>query len=392
MYHIGKKALFKPKNIHSIEPIYIKYLDIIIAISFTFLFLFVFGTNRLVKETNILNVWSKSTTSIDNPLIDKNLNIMGKFKHNFAYRQGSYLHYYDELGYSTYFTNLKNQDRVSIGNDGYILYKRLGRHNEAYSKSGFILWRTNTSVYPEVSKYSKTIMNHLSDNSIIQMVDWNNNILSDRIQFGEFATDGAFANDTGDYAAGFSSGYIALIDRNGETKFSVSTILSEINFVKSIAISEEGSFIASLSGIRPEYLTLYKKDGSTIWYKDTKLDRRRNIPIGLSEHSMLLFIPHINEVYVYSVARGNILDKIDISKYNMSDPTTMKFYSSEKDTIFSLSKDGKSVVIVYDNDKKEILFEKQIDAWVYDVSISSEGDEYLIVSDEFIYAYKRILV
>ena len=62
------------------------------------------------------------------------------------------------------------------------------------------------------------------------MFDFDNNYLSSHIQYGEIVTDGAFAKNTGDYIAGFSSGdIIAYINRNGSLGFAISSILSEIN-------------------------------------------------------------------------------------------------------------------------------------------------------------------
>lgn len=391
-YYLSKKNAYSPKSVYSVSPFYIKYSSFIISIAIVVLFILFFDTNRLVEESNIFNVWSKPINTTDSSISDPNLVIGGNFKLNFGYEQGKYLHYFDELGNTIFYTNLSLEGRVSVGNSNFINYRRLGRANEAYGINGNILWITNTSVYPEVSKYSTTIINHSSDNSIIQMLDWNNNVLSEPIQYGEFVTDGAFADNTGDYVAGFSSGYIALINRAGELDFAMTTILSEINFVKAVGISEDGSFIASLSGIRPEYLTLYKKDGETIWYTDTEINRRRNVSLGVSEKSMMVYMPTENTIDIYSIPTGKIIDRLDITKYGMDNPVYMKSASSEKDTIFAIAKDGRSVVLIYEHKTKEIVFTKEINTWVYNVDMSDVYGEYLIVSDKYIYSYKKVVL
>ena len=391
-YYLSKKNVYSPKSVHSVSPLYIKYSSYIVSTVLLVSFIFLLGTNRLVEESSIFNVWSKPINTIDSSISDPNLSIDGNFKLNFGYRQGKYLHYFDKFGNTIFYTNLAFDSRVSVGNSNFIHYKKLGRANKAYNLYGNILWITNTSVYPEVSKYSATIINHSSDNSIIQMFDWNNNILSKTIQYGEFVTDGAFSDNTGDYVAGFSSGYIALINRAGGLDFAMTTILSEINFVKAVAISEDGSFVTSLSGIRPEYLTLYKKNGETIWYTDTGLNRRRNISLGVSEKSMMVYMPTETSIDIYSIPTGKIIDKLDITKYGMDNPTYMKSSSSDKDTIFAIGKNAKSVILIYEHKSKEIVFSKEINTWVYNVDMSDVYGEYLIVSDKYIYSYKRVIL
>ena len=201
------------------------------------------------------------------------------------------------------------------------------------------------------------------------MFDYDNNPLSEHIQYGEIITDGAFASYTGDYISGFSSGDIAYINRNGEMDFSISTILSEINIVKSVALSEYGSFALSISGIRPEYITLYDSKGKSLWYLDTTLNRRK---------------------HVSSYVNGKEINRINIEKYNMLNAVNMKLNAETNSTIMSVSKGGNSEVLIYDNKLEEVIFEKNIDAWVYYVDISTEYNEYMIVSDKMIYAYKRV--
>lgn len=387
---IKDKPIININNVHSIEPFFMRYLSIIIALILTILFIFIFGTNKINAEYNIINVWSKSTLSTDPPSHDENIKIEGNFEQNFAVKQGSFIHYFDNNGNTIYYKKLENEEYASLNNRNYILYKRYGRENEAYSYKGEILWRTNTSVYPEVAAYYPRIINHSSDNAKIQMMDFNNNPLSPHIQYGETITDGAFAKNTGDYISGFSSGYIAYINRNGKLEFAISTILSEINIVKSVAISEYGSFVMSLSGIRPEYLTLYNASGNTMWYVDTGLNRRRNVSIYVSERSMLSFLLSDRNIQLFSLSSGKKFDEINIEKYNMQNAVYMKLDSETNTTIFAVAKDAKSDVFIYDNKVKEIIFDKSLDSWVYYVDISSLQDEYMIVSENYIYAYKRV--
>ena len=387
---IKEKSIIELENIHKIEPLFIRYLTIITAVVLIILFIFFFGTNRLNEEYNTVNVWNKETTSIEPPSHDDNFNIDGIFKHNFFTKPEGIVHYFDFNGDTIYSTNLMRGELASANNQNFIIYKRYGNYIDAYNNMGIIIWRTNTSIYPEMAPYAERIVYHSSDNSKIQMFDFNNNPLSKHIQYGEIITDGAFALNTGDYIAGFSSGDIAYINRNGNLSFAISTILSEINIVKSVAISEYGSFALSVSGIRPEYMTLYDANGSTMWYLDTGLNRRRHVSSYLSEKSMTAFMLADRDIILYSLNKGKEIDRINLEKYNMQNAINMKLNSETNSTIMSISKDNKSVVLIYDNNAREIIFEKYLDGWVYNLDISNLENEYMIVSDKMIYTYKRV--
>ncbi len=74
----------------------------------------------------------------------------------------------------------------------------------------------------------------------------------------------------------------------------------------------------------------------------------------------------------------------------MQNAINMKLNSETNSTIMSISKDAKSVVLIYDNNDKEVVFEKEIDGWVYNLDISNLENEYMIVTDKMIYTYKRV--
>lgn len=388
--HKKEKLIIEPENIHKIEPLFIRYLTIISAVLFLILFIFFFGKNRLNEEYNIINIWSKSTTSTETPELDNNFNIEGNFKHNFFTKLESMMHYFNKNGTTIFYTNLSRGELASANNENFIIYKRYGSYIDAYNNNGIILWRTNTSIYPEMSPYANRTIYHSSDNSKIQMFDFDNNPLSSHIQYGEIVTDGAFALNTGDYIAGFSSGDIAYINRNGNLEFAISSILSEINIIKSVAISEYGSFALSISGIRPEYISLYDSKGGTLWYAETGLNRRRHVSSFVSEKSMTAFMLSDRDIILYNLNNGKEKDRINIEKYNMQNAINMKLNSETNTTIMSVSKEGKSAVLIYDNKLKEIIYENSIDGWIYYLDISSEKNEYMIVSDKNIYTYKRV--
>ena len=169
---IKEKSIIESGNIHKIEPLFIRYLTIISALILIVLFIFFFGTNRLNEEYNTVNVWSKKTDSLDHPSHDENFYINGIFKHNFFTKPEGIIHYFDFNGDTIYSTNLSRGELATLNNQNFIIYKRYGNYIDAYNNMGGIIWRTNTSIYPEIAPYAERIIYHSSDNSKIQMFDF----------------------------------------------------------------------------------------------------------------------------------------------------------------------------------------------------------------------------
>ena len=135
---------------------------------------------------------------------------------------------------------------------------------------------------------------------------------------------------------------------------------------------------------------MYNSKGGTLWYLDTGLNRRRHVSAYVSEKSMTAFMLSDRNIILYNLNNGKEKDRINIEKYNMQNAINMKLNSETNTTIMSVSKEGKSAVIIYDNKLKEIIYENFIDGWIYHLDISSEKNEYMIVSDKNIYTYKRV--
>ncbi|MDA0061766.1 hypothetical protein OFS07_04480 [Brachyspira hyodysenteriae] len=127
-----------------------------------------------------------------------------------------------------------------------------------------------------------------------------------------------------------------------------------------------------------------------MWYLDTGLNRRRHVSSYISEKSMTAFMLADRDIILYSLNKGNEIKRINLEKYDMQNAINMKLNGETNTTIMSVSKDAKSIVLIYDNHTKEIVFEKYLDGWVYNLDISNLENEYMIVTDKMIYTYKRV--
>lgn len=388
---IKKSHGYDIHEIKILEPFYIRHLTVIITIFF-FCILFFFGNNgRIVRENIIANVWIKDITKNSEPFSDDNIPVEGEFLLNYITLKGKFVHYFDKNGYTISYIPLAPNEIASVNNIGYVTYNKFGVALTSYDKFATTLWKTNAGVYPECAPFAPVISIHSSENTSITLVDWNNNILSEEdVRFGEFVTDSAFAKETGDYIVGYINGYITMLYRTGKMAFNTASLTSEINVAKGVGISEKGSFSATVTGIRKEYLTLYNAHGKLLWYKNTGYDRRKNVNLGISEYAMSIALLTDSTIDIFALENGHLYDSIDLALYGMEYATSMKFDASEKYILMSVSLKNKSVVLLYNIKTRKVIWEREFDAIVYNLDISSLGEEYLIVTDKYAYSFKRM--
>lgn len=380
------------------EPFYRTYLDYIVAVVFFLLGYFVFFTNQLVEEHNILNVWFKPADDGEHVFRDNNLKVRGTFHVNNIALNGRYIHYFDKNGNTTVFVKLDYDDRVTAGASNFIIYPKVLRMTDrigmrVYKAEGAEeIWATRTRNYPEISPKGDRATLHSSENRVVTLIDMNNNALSEPVTAGEYITSSAFAKETSDYVAGFINGYFTYMYRTGKVSFQYSAIQSEINVVKGVGISEKGSFIAVLSGLRPEYISVYTAEGKILWYKKMDDMRRSHVDITLSERGNTLVTHTYEALRFYRVLTDNMFYEVKLEPYKMTYPSSMKADIYANLTLVSLAKEGRSVALLIDTARKETLWQGSFDGWTYNVSISSTGSEFLITTDKYLYCFRDVVL
>ncbi len=390
-----QRLKYKVQEIKLFDFFHLNKLPIIVASLLFILFFFFINNKRMSEEYSIVNVWIKEAGQYGEPYSDPIVKIEGQFLLDFFTLNGQFIHYFDNNGFSLSYKSLANNEIASVNKDNYIVYKRFGLDMSAFDKFGRSLWKTNTSSYPEVASYANVISLHSSENSSFTLIDWNHNMLTDGSKrYGEYITDSAFSKETGDYVVGYINGNIIMYYRTGKLGFQVIPIISEINVSKAVSITERGSFIASVTGIKNEYLSVYNATGNLIWHINTMGDARKNVYLGISEFSMSVSMLHEEEkkINIYNLANGALKGYIDLEKYNLGDIKYMKFDSSKNVVFFSVSSIDKSILILYDIKNNQILWQKMFDEQIYNISISTKDNEYLIITKNYIYAFKRIKI
>ncbi|MBI4976217.1 MAG: hypothetical protein HZC28_01980 [Spirochaetes bacterium] len=372
------------------EPFYILYLEVIVGVVGFLLLFFVFLTHSIDEEFRMVSAWTKTASGGNQMERDENITVKGDFYINRITLREQFVHYFEKNGDTTLFLNLRRGEFATCGRDSFIVYERYGEKITCYGLDRRPMWVRETKTYPDFAPAASVIVLRTSENMSFSLLDNNNNELSTPVRAGEFITDSGFSRYTGDFAAGYINGQFCYVYRTGKMSFLTSAILSEKNVVKGIALSEYGNFVGVVSGLRPEYISVYSAAGKLRWYKPTGQARRRASSIVMSEKYNTMLTLTDYGVLFYDLASGAVK-----AQYQFND-AAMEFSSYMKADVFGqfafvgIAKQGLSRILLIDHKNNNILWQTTFDSWVYDVAFSSRGDEYLVTTDKFIYCYKRI--
>ncbi len=392
---IKDKVEYKTKEAKILNLFYAKRISLIVSIFLFILFFFFVNNKRMVTEYTMVNAWIKEAQVYGEPFSDPSVEIEGEFMLDFFNINGRFIHYFDKNGFSVSYKTLNRNQLASVNNNNYIIYNKFGNEVNSFDKFGRILWSTNTSAYPRAASFANIISLYSSENSSFTLIDWNNNMLTDGSKrYGEYITDSVFSKETGDFIAGYINGNVAVYYRTGQLAFEVIPIISRINICKGVAITEKGSFVATITGIDNEYLSVYDAFGSLMWNIHTQGDARKNVYLGMSQYSMTIsMLDEVqNKINIYNLINGNFINTLDLNKYNIGQIKYMKLDSTTDNILFALSSIDKSVILLYDTKSNNIIWEHHIDEQTYDINISTAQNEYLIITKNYMYAFKRIKI
>lgn len=379
------------------DPFYIKFLDLLIMPPLFLLFFFVFFIRDLPDEYSIVNVWYKKTDVANEYEHDSVISVKGEFAINYVSRNERFVHYFNSDGSTRFFTNLSREEFAACGYSNFVLYRKQGVRKidhlvRFFDRDGNERWQYDTYNYPQMSARGSMIALHSSENMTFRFLDANMNASARGYEAGDYIVDSAFARDTDDFIASYINGNVMYVYRTGEIGFSSATLPSKRNIAKAAGISERGSFVAVLSGIDPEYLSVYSSDGKLQWYTKTGLSRRKRVDVYLNEKENLLVFLRDYGIAFRKLDSGKIIEYLSFDGYGMEYASYMKADVREKIALLAFSKNGETQVTLFDIKKGKPLWEKRINEHVYNVAISSEGNEFLIVTPSTIYCYARTLL
>lgn len=178
---------------------------------------------------------------------------------------------------------------VALSASGFVNYTRLGTDWILQNSSGQRLTSFSGSGYPLLGPEGDRIFNVKSDLSGIIEIDRSGAALWER----DFAAPVTTLSLQGDsLAVGLLNGSLLLINTQGFPLLEYSPGGSRIPVILGSAVAPDGSLVAAVSGIDPQFLTVLGRQGSRFAPRATlslSSDYRREVRIGFSPDSRYLF-------------------------------------------------------------------------------------------------------
>ena len=151
------------------------------------------------------------------------------------------------------------QYRIALSATGFVSYTRLGTDWILQDMSGRPVTSFSGSGYPFLGPEGNRIFNVKSDLSGIIELDRNGGALWER----DFPTMMTAASLQGDLLlVGLLNGSMLLLDRKGSPIFEYSPKGSRIPVIVGDAVAPDGSLLAAVSGIGPQYLTVLRRQNA----------------------------------------------------------------------------------------------------------------------------------
>ncbi|MGA2762778.1 MAG: hypothetical protein ABSG17_05390 [Spirochaetia bacterium] len=216
----------------------------------------------------------------------------------------------DSFGYVTADGTLLHVEhtlfQVALTRTGYINYTRVGTDWIMRDPLGARMVSFSGTGYPLLSAEGSRILVVNPDLTGVLEVDRNGDTAWAR-DFPAVLTSVSFH---GDYLlAGLLNGSLQLLNRNGVPVYQGSPGSSRVPVIYGCAVGRDGSFIASVSGIGPQLLTVLGKSGST-YAPSLRIplptDYRREVRIGFSPDSRYLYYEMPDAVGLLEPTSGQV--------------------------------------------------------------------------------------
>ncbi|MFC1503806.1 hypothetical protein ACFL6D_00150 [Spirochaetota bacterium] len=354
------------------------YITLFIIINF-FVFSAAYDDYTIVNHLWYIDV-KKNARSFK----DLDFSIHPNFELNYHYYKNR-LFYFNETGDLLHQLILEKNTLVSPTSSYYVIYNKIGDKVHLYRKNGVKIWELETHSYPNIS-YKGTLIAILStDNTTVTLYDNNRNIIFEKSAISTLITDYKFCIFDESFCVGTMEGFIFYINYTGKISFKIKTPESKINFVKSVAIGNKGNYVAALSGLYPEYISVYNKKGILMWKKKTFLDRRKTVSIFVDEVNRRVYEQTMLGIRAYRLRDGKLLFNINIDDFPFEKISYIKadYIKGKVLFAFTMPSDTFSILI---NRKGHIIWKKRlIDRYIINCEIEEQYGAFLIAGTSFVY-------
>ena len=216
----------------------------------------------------------------------------------------------DSFGYvakdGTVLSSGRTLFRVTLSQSGFVNYTRLGTDWLLQDPTGRRLTSFSGVGYPLLSPDGSRLFNVKTDLSGIMELDKNGGVLWDR-DFPALITSASISADS--LLVGLLNGTLVLLNREGSPVFTRSLKGSRIGVVMGAAIAPNGSMIAGVSGIDPQYLTVLRRREAgfeQVAARPLRSDFRREVRLAFSPDSRFLAFEDASGGGLFDPAGGAI--------------------------------------------------------------------------------------
>jgi len=194
--------------------------------------------------------------------------------------------------------------QVALSQGAYINYARMGTDWIMRDQRGERIASFSGNGYPVLSDDGSRILIVSQDLTALKELDRNGSVVWSR----DFPAILTCLSIQGDYLlVGLLNGTLQLLNRSGTPIYQVSLGQSRISVTYGCTVAPDGSFLACVSGIQPQALTVMGRSGSS-YSRTLRLtlatDYRREVRMGFSPDSHYLFYEASDAVGLVEPQRG----------------------------------------------------------------------------------------
>ena len=240
---------------------------------------------------------------------------------------------------------------VAIDQDGFINYSRQNEVLVLKDREGFFINTIDISGYPYFSGNRRFILSY--DSNGISEIDHEGSLVWQKT----FSSSITSLSVAGSFLfLGTVDGGIRLMDSSGSVVFDYITKNSRINVIYGGAVSSNGELMMTISGLEPQLLTLWTKDGSEYqeqitWSLQTEL--RRHAIAGISEDGLYAYVEIEEELLLIELKNKKLF----------SIPITGRlqniYFNGNSELIYVLSQDSNgSYLLISETDGKKLFYNR----------------------------------
>lgn len=332
-------------------------------------------------------LWHHSVTGPDNSTRDLPLADFPEFRtRHFLFQTN--LFYFDRTGDTRYRLLMDNLTLAQVSSRNYLTFPKVGKQITLFNDGGERQWILESLGYPILAPTGNRFFLASSDSQMVSLYDFNRTPLVTNFYVGSLLTDWQYAPQNDDLVLGTLDGDVITFDYRGHVLFREHPEGSRSSYVKTVALSSRGARVAALSGLYPERLSVWDREGHLRWSVDTGFNRRERQSLVLDEENNILLeqVPsgfrvrrldngYTRHVVATSATPGERLDYLRGA--SVPGGLLVAAVSVAQRTLFLLNREG------------HLIWKSPLsDRHVQQVEILPDLKHLLVVGSETVYAYR----